>query len=118
MILGDRQTGKSALAVDAIINQAESGVVCIYCSVGRRNADVARVIAELRLHHMLEHTVVMVATADEAPGRQFVAPYAATSIGEYFMEQGCDVLIVYDDLTHHARAYSRALFAAAAPTGA
>ena len=105
LILGDRQTGKTSLALDAIINQRESGVVCVYCAVGQRNASVARVIADLRLRQALAHTIVVVAGGDEAPGLQYVAPYAATTMAEWFMAQGRDVLIVYDDLTHHARSY-------------
>ncbi|MCB0070133.1 MAG: alternate F1F0 ATPase, F1 subunit alpha [Caldilineaceae bacterium] len=105
LILGDRQTGKTALAVDAMINQRDKDVLCVYCAIGRRSASVARVIADLRLHDALRHTVVMVASGDDAPGLQFIAPYAATAIAEHFMQQGRDVLIVYDDLTSHARAY-------------
>lgn len=105
LILGDRQTGKSALAVDAIINQRDKGVLCVYCAIGRRSASVARVIADLRLHDALRHTLIMVASGDDAPGLQFIAPYAATAIAESFMRAGRDVLIVYDDLTSHARAY-------------
>ncbi|MEZ4556744.1 MAG: hypothetical protein R2854_09920 [Caldilineaceae bacterium] len=80
-------------------------LLCVYCAIGRRSASVARVIADLRLHDALRHTVVMVASGDDAPGLQFIAPYAATAIAEDFMRQGRDVLIVYDDLTSHARAY-------------
>jgi len=105
LILGDRQTGKSAIALDAIINQADSDVVCVYCSVGQRNASVAKLIDELRQRGALRYSVVMVATGEDAPGLQFIAPYAATTIAEYFMDEGRDALIVYDDLTHHARAY-------------
>ncbi|RIK39891.1 MAG: F0F1 ATP synthase subunit alpha [Chloroflexi bacterium] len=105
LILGDRQTGKSAIALDTIINQRDQDVICVYCSVGQRSAAVARLIADLRRHDALGYTVVVVAGGDDPPGLQFIAPYAATTIGEYFMLQGRDVLIVYDDLTHHARAY-------------
>ena len=105
LILGDRQTGKTALAVDTIINQRDADVVCVYCAIGQRNAAVASVIADLREYGAMPYTAVVVASGDEPPGLQFVAPYAATTIAEYFMEQGQDVLIVYDDLTRHARAY-------------
>ncbi len=105
LILGDRQTGKSAIALDAIINQRDTDVICIYCAVGQRNAAVAKVISDLRDHNALPYTVVVVAGGDDSPGLQFIAPYAAATIGEYFMHLGQDVLIVYDDLTHHARAY-------------
>lgn len=105
LILGDRQTGKTAIAVDTIINQKDKDVICIYCAIGKRVTSVARVIASLREHQAMEYCVVVVATENAPPGVQFISPYAATSIGEYFMEQGRDVLVVFDDLTHHARAY-------------
>jgi len=105
LILGDRQTGKTAVAVDTIINQRDKGVVCVYCAIGQRSAAVARVIAQFREHGALDYTVVLVAEGDDVPGLQYVAPYAATSVAEHFMGQGRDVLVVYDDLTQHARAY-------------
>jgi F-type H+-transporting ATPase subunit alpha len=105
LILGDRQSGKSAIALDTIINQADRNVICIYCAIGQRNASVARFIADLRRYDALRYSIVVVATGEDEPGLQFVAPYAATAMAEHFMEQGMDVLIVYDDLTHHARAY-------------
>jgi F-type H+-transporting ATPase subunit alpha len=105
LILGDRQTGKTAIAVDTILNQRGQNVVCIYCAIGQRASAVAKVIAELREGNAMDYTIVMVSEGNEAPGVAFIAPYAATSIGEYFMEAGRDVLIVYDDLTQHARAY-------------
>lgn len=105
LLLGDRQTGKTAIAVDTIINQRDRDVVCIYCSIGQRSTGVARVIENLRQHGALEHTIVVIGADDAPPGLQFVAPYAATTMGEHFMRQGRDVLIVYDDLTSHARAY-------------
>lgn len=105
LIVGDRQTGKTAIALDTILNQKNTGVICIYCAIGQRNTAVAGVIEDLRRHGMADHSIVVVAEGDSLPGLQFVAPFAATSIGEYFMEQGHDVLIVYDDLTSHARAY-------------
>ncbi len=105
LILGDRQTGKTAIAVDTIINQKQTGIISIYCAIGKKSADVAKVIAELRDHGVMKNCIVVVATGEDTPGLQFIAPYAATSMGEYFVEQGRDVLIVYDDLTSHARAY-------------
>ncbi len=105
LILGDRQTGKTAIALDTIINQRESNVICIYCAIGQRNSAVAGVIADLQKHQAMKNTIVVVSAADDEAGMQFIAPYAATSIGEYFMYKGKDVLIVYDDLTNHARAY-------------
>src|SRR6056297_2270954 len=105
LILGDRQTGKTAIAVDAILNQRDTGVISIYCAIGQRASAVARVVKDLRDSGALERTIVVVAGGDDAPGLQYIAPYAATTMAEYFMEQGRDVLIVYDDLTRHARAY-------------
>ncbi len=105
LILGDRQTGKTAIAIDTIINQKNSGVICIYCAIGQRNSAVAQVIADLEKHDMMSQTIVVSAAGNDTAGMQYIAPYSATSIGEYFMEQGKDVLIVYDDLTNHARAY-------------
>jgi F-type H+-transporting ATPase subunit alpha len=105
LILGDRQTGKTAVAVDTILNQHDKDVVCIYCSIGRRSTAVARVVEQLRSRGALKYSVIVVGEAEMPPGLQFIAPYAATTIGEYFMQQGRDVLVVYDDLTCHARSY-------------
>lgn len=105
LILGDRQTGKTAIALDTIINQSDKDVICVYCAIGQRSSAVARFIADLREHQAMAYSIVITAGADEPPGLQFIAPYAATSVAEYFMEQGRDVLIIYDDLTRHAWAY-------------
>ena len=105
LILGDRQTGKTAIALDAILNQQGQGVLCIYCAIGQRASSVAKVVAKLNEKGALAHTIVVVTEGNDPAGLTYIAPYAATSIGEYFMEQGRDVLIVYDDLTQHARAY-------------
>ena len=105
LILGDRQTGKTAIAVDTILNQADTGVISVYCSIGQRASAVARVVDDLRRGGALGRTIVVVAGGDDAPGLHFIAPYAATTMAEHFMAQGRDVLIVYDDLTRHARAY-------------
>lgn len=105
LILGDRQTGKTSIAVDTILNQRGKDVLCVYCAIGQRTASVAKVIAEFAEKGAMEYTTVVVTEGNSAPGLQYITPYAATSIAEYFMEQGRDVLIVYDDLTHHARAY-------------
>jgi len=105
LILGDRQIGKTAIALDTIINQADKDVICVYCSIGQQGADVAKFIGQLRKYGAMDYCTVVVASGDGAPGLRFIAPYAATTIAEYFMEQGKDVLIVYDDLTLHARAY-------------
>jgi F-type H+-transporting ATPase subunit alpha len=105
LILGDRQTGKTAVALDTILNQRGQDVLCVYCAIGQRASGVAKVIANLREKGAMEYTIVVVTEGNDPPGLAYIAPYAATSIAEYFMEQGRDVLIVYDDLTHHARAY-------------
>jgi F-type H+-transporting ATPase subunit alpha len=105
LILGDRQTGKTAIAIDTIFNQRGKGVLCVYCAIGQRASAVAKAVAKLREKGALAYTVVVVAEGNDAPGLAYIAPYAATSIAEHFMESGRDVLIVYDDLTHHARAY-------------
>ncbi len=105
LILGDRQTGKTSIAIDSILNQRGQNVLCIYCAIGQRGSAVAKVIAELRAHGAMDYTIVMVSEGNDPPGLAYIAPYAATSVAEHFMEAGHDVLIVYDDLTQHARAY-------------
>lgn len=105
LILGDRQTGKTAIALDTILHQKDKDVICVYCAIGQRSSAVAKLIADLHDHQAMGHCVVVVAGGEEPPGLQFIAPYAATTIAEYFVEQGRDVLIVYDDLTRHAWAY-------------
>ena len=105
LILGDRQTGKTAIVLDAIVNQRGKNVLCVYCSIGQRASAVAKLVASLREKGAMDYTVVVVAEGDDAPGLLYITPYAATSIAEHFMEAGRDVLIVYDDLTQHARAY-------------
>lgn len=105
LIVGDRQTGKTSVAIDTIINQRDKDVLCIYCAIGQRGTAVARVVDTLRRHEVLDHTIVVVASDEAPPGLRFITPYAATSMAEHFMVQGRDVLIVYDDLTRHARAY-------------
>lgn len=105
LILGDRQTGKSTIALDAIMAQADTSVICVYCAVGQRGSAVAKAVAELKRHDALDYSIVVVAEGNDPPGLQYVAPYAATTMAEFFMEAGRDVLIVYDDLTRHAQAY-------------
>ena len=105
LILGDRQTGKTTIALDTILNQHDQNVLCVYCAIGQRAAAVAKVIADLREHGAMAYTTVVVTEGNDAAGLSYIAPYAATSIAEHFMQQGRDVLIVYDDLTNHARAY-------------
>ncbi|HTJ55573.1 MAG TPA: alternate F1F0 ATPase, F1 subunit alpha [Nitrosospira sp.] len=105
LILGDRQTGKTAIALDTILNQRGENVLCVYCAIGVHASGTARTIATLREKGAMSYTIVVVAEGDAPPGLIYITPYAATSIAEHFMEQGRDVLIIYDDLTHHARAY-------------
>ncbi len=105
LILGDRQTGKTAIALDTILNQRGQDVICIYCAIGQRASAVAKAVATLREKGAMDYTVVVVTEGNQPPGLAYITPYAATSIAEHFMEAGRDVLIVYDDLTQHARAY-------------
>jgi F-type H+-transporting ATPase subunit alpha len=105
LILGDRQTGKTAIAIDAILNQRGQNVVCIYNAIAQRASAVAKVIADLSSRGAMDYSLVVVSAGNDAPGLTYIAPYAATSIAEHFVEAGRDVLIVYDDLTQHARAY-------------
>ncbi len=107
LILGDRATGKTALALDAILAQRSSGIVCIYAAIGLRKVSIAEVVETLRQHDMLRQAVVVAADADSPPGQQYLAPFTACTLGEYFMRQGKHVLVVYDDLTKHADAYRR-----------
>ena len=105
LILGDRQTGKTAIAIDAILNQKDQQVLCIYCSIGQRASSVAKVYADLLSRGAMDYTVMVVSEGNAPAGLNYIAPYAATAMAEYFMHQGRDVLIVYDDLTQHARSY-------------
>ena len=105
LIIGDRQTGKSAIAIDTIINQRDKDLVCVYVAIGQKRAQVAQVVSTLEEHGALQNTIIVAATASEPATMQYIAPYAACAMGEYFMEQGSDALIVYDDLTKHAWAY-------------
>jgi len=105
LIIGDRQTGKTAIAIDTILNQKGQDVICIYVAIGQKKAQVARTVATLEKFGAMDYTVVVVASADEPAALQYLAPYAGCAIGEEFMEQGRDALIVYDDLSKHAWAY-------------
>ncbi len=105
LIIGDRQTGKTSIAVDAILNQARSQVTCIYCAIGQRGDAVSRVIGALKTGNMMARSLVISAGDEEPPGLAYVAPYTAMAMAEYFSDQGQDVLVVFDDLTHHARSY-------------
>lgn len=105
LIIGDRQTGKTAIAIDAIINQKGTGVKCIYVAIGQKASSVASLVRKLEEHDALEHTIVVVAGAADSAALQFIAPYSGCAMGEFFMERGEDALIVYDDLTKQAWAY-------------
>ncbi|HEY4036388.1 MAG TPA: F0F1 ATP synthase subunit alpha, partial [Ktedonobacteraceae bacterium] len=105
LIIGDRQTGKTAVAIDTIINQKGKGLICIYVAIGQKSSTVARTIAVLEEHGAMEYTIIVVAGASDPAPLKYLAPYAGCAIGEEFMEDGRDALIVYDDLTKHAEAY-------------
>ncbi|GGX61816.1 alternate F1F0 ATPase, F1 subunit alpha [Saccharospirillum salsuginis] len=105
LIIGDRQTGKTSVAIDTLINQRDKDVVCVYCAIGQRGTAVARAVDTLREAGALDNTIVVVASDEDQPGLRYITPYAAMSMAEYFLDNGQDVLIVYDDLTRHARAY-------------
>ena len=105
LIIGDRQTGKTAIAVDAIINQRDTGVKCIYVAIGQKASSIAAVVRKLEEHDALKHTIIVAATASESAAMQYIAPYAGCAMGEYFRDRGEDALIVYDDLTKQAWAY-------------
>ena len=105
LIIGDRQTGKTAIAVDTMLNQKDTGVICIYVAIGQKASSVARVQETLRKRGAMDHCIIVSAAAGDSPSLQYIAPYAGAAMGEYFMERGKDVLIVYDDLSKHAVAY-------------
>jgi F-type H+-transporting ATPase subunit alpha len=117
LIIGDRQTGKTALVVDTIINQKGQDLICIYVAIGQRLAQVAQVVATLEEHGAMDYTVVVAATASEPAALQYIAPYAGCAIGEEFMEQGKDALIVFDDLSKHAQAYRQVSLLLRRPPG-
>ncbi len=105
LIIGDRQTGKTAVAIDAIINQKDTGVKCIYVAVGQKASSIANVVRKLEEHGAMDHTIVIAATASDSAALQYIAPYSGCAMGEYFRDKGEDALIVYDDLTKQAWAY-------------
>ncbi len=117
LIIGDRQTGKTALAIDTIVNQKGKDLVCIYVAIGQKRANVAQVVATLERFEALEHTVVVIASASEPAALQYIAPYAGCAMGEEFMERGKDALIIYDDLTKHAWAYRQVSLLLRRPPG-
>ncbi|PKN93119.1 MAG: F0F1 ATP synthase subunit alpha [Chloroflexi bacterium HGW-Chloroflexi-6] len=117
LIIGDRQTGKTAIALDTIINQKGKGVTCIYVAIGQKKSAVARTVALLERYGAMDHTIVVVAAADEAAALQYIAPYAGCAMGEEFMETGRDALVVYDDLSKHAWAYRQVSLLLRRPPG-
>jgi len=117
LIIGDRQTGKTAVAVDAIINQKGTGVKCIYVAIGQKASSIATVVRKLEEHGAMEHTIVVAATASETAALQYIAPYAGCSMGEYFRDRGEDAMIVYDDLTKQAWAYRQVSLLLRRPPG-
>lgn len=117
LIIGDRNTGKTSIAIDTIINQKDQGVICIYVAIGQKTARIAQVAAELEEHKALGHTVIVAASASDPAAYQYAAPYAGCAMAEYFMDQGRDVLIVYDDLTKHAWAYRQVSLILKRPSG-
>jgi F-type H+-transporting ATPase subunit alpha len=117
LIIGDRQTGKTALAVDTIINQKGKDLICIYVAIGQKLAQVAQVVATLQEYDAMEHTIVVAASASEPATLQYIAPYAGCSMGEQFMEQGREALIIYDDLSKHAWAYRQVSLLLRRPPG-
>ncbi|MES9900497.1 MAG: F0F1 ATP synthase subunit alpha [Sedimenticola sp.] len=117
LIIGDRQTGKSAVAIDAIINQKGTGVKCIYVAVGQKNSTIAQVVRKLEEHGAMEHTIIVAAPAAESAALQFIAPYSGCTMGEYFRDRGEDAMIVYDDLTKQAWAYRQVSLLLRRPPG-
>lgn len=117
LIIGDRQTGKTALVIDTIVNQKGKDLICIYVAIGQKLAQVAHVVATLERYGAMEHTIIVVAAASDPAAMQYIAPYAGCAIGEQFMEQGKDALVVYDDLTKHAWAYRQVSLILRRPPG-
>ncbi len=117
LIIGDRQTGKTAIAIDTIINQKGKDLICIYVAIGQKKAAVARTVATLERFGAMDHTIVVVASADESAALQYIAPYAGCAIGEEFMETGRDALVIYDDLSKHAWAYRQVSLLLRRPPG-
>ena len=117
LIIGDRGTGKSTIAIDTVLNQRGQDVICIYCVIGQKRANTASLIDTFRRNKAMDYTIVVAATASDPSAIQFVTPYVATAIGEYFMDKGKDVLIIYDDLTKHAWAYRQVSLVLRRPSG-
>jgi F-type H+-transporting ATPase subunit alpha len=117
LIIGDRGTGKTSIAIDAILNQGKEGVICVYCAIGQKSSKVATIVELLKKHKSMDYTVVVNASASDPATLQFIAPYSATAIAEYFMAQGKDVLVIYDDLSKHAWAYREISLVLRRPAG-
>ena len=117
LIIGDRQTGKTAVAIDTIINQRGTGIKCIYVAIGQKNSTIVNVVRKLEEHGAMEHTIVVAAAAAESAAMQYIAPYSGCSIGEYFRDRGQDALIIYDDLTKQAWAYRQVSLLLRRPPG-
>src|SRR5690606_3754197 len=117
LIIGDRQTGKTAVAIDAVINQRGTGIKCIYVAIGQKASTVASIVRKLEEHGALEHTSGVAANASESAAMQYIAPYAGCAMGEYFRDKGEDALIIYDDLTKQAWAYRQVSLLLRRPPG-
>jgi len=117
LIIGDRGTGKTTVAVDAILNQKKENVICIYCGIGQKNSKIAAVVELFKKHGAMDYTVVVSASASDPAALQYLAPYSASAVAEYFMDQGKDVLVVYDDLTKHAWSYRQISLILRRPAG-
>ncbi len=117
LIIGDRQTGKTALAIDTIINQKDTGIKCIYVAIGQKNSSIANVVRKLEEHDAMQHTVIVAASASDSAAMQYIAPYSGCAMGEYFRDRGEDALIIYDDLTKQAWAYRQVSLLLRRPPG-
>ena len=117
LIIGDRQTGKTAVAIDAIINQKGTGIKCIYVAIGQKNSSIANVVRKLEEHGAMEHTIIVAASASDSAAMQYIAPYSGCAMGEYFRDRGEDALIIYDDLTKQAWAYRQVSLLLRRPPG-
>jgi len=117
LIIGDRNTGKTAIAIDTIINQGKENVICIYVAIGQKISRIAHIISDLEKHDAMGHTIIVSASASDPAAFQYLAPYAGCAIGEYFMDQGKDALVIYDDLTKHAWAYRQISLTLRRPSG-
>lgn len=117
LVIGDRQTGKTSIALTTIMNQKDQKVVCIYCAIGQRQASIAQLVSVLEDHDAMKHSIIVAASASDAPAMQYLAPYAGCAIAEYFLGKGSDALIIYDDLTKHAWAYRQLSLLLRRPSG-